>query len=328
MNRPSGNLSCISFHGVPYTVVKDSDVADTLTFDIINMKSHKTIQGKKGKLVSLTDPDDDELKFRIGLVEGLHRSNIFHEIKDSIPESRRQEPMFKLTLYYGRPNAQFLKEDCTLFAKLSYNLSLELRSGNEHTLFDAMHNCVTHVMLNGKYTCINDEGVIKNEFFVFVHSPEDITKLTPHGLQDKKKMKGILKKDVENKYREITEARHVMEKTFMEEFIANLRHNRLVTQFIEKTPKMRGQNLFNLDYLLSDNVPNVGPDTLMPLVTQGTKKKGTAISMRCITAGGCPFQLFFITSILLSTVMHPKFAEVSPLKIFGTDLYHFFSPNF
>ena len=327
MSRPSGSLSCISFHGVPYTVINDDTTE--VAFDIINMKSHKTIEGRKGKLVFFTDMNDlVSLNFRIGLVEGLHRSHIFHEVANSISEERKNEKMFKLTLYFGGPDAQFLQEDCTLFAKRSYSLSLELRSGNEHTLFDAMHNCVSHVISKNEYTIWDKDkkGINKNSF-VFVHSEADIKKITA-GQTDKKKVRALLKRDVDNQYKELLKEKFAVETEFMRGFISNLKLNRLVAEFIASTTKLNnGGDLFNLDCLLSNSVPNVGYGTFMPLVTQGTKKKGTVISMRCITDGGCPLQLFFITSILLSTVMHSRFAEVSPFNIFGTGLYHF-SPDF
>ena len=308
LNKPSGNLSCISFHGVPYKIVDDSNT-DKETFDIIDMKSHKRIEGQKGKLVLFTDAYND-MEFRIGLVEGLHRSHIFHQISEDISDAdRRSEKLFKLTLYFGNPEDLFQEADLSLFSKLSYNLSLELRSGNEHTLFDAMHNCVTHIISNSEYTCMNEEGNLNDKFFVFVHSKEDISKLTV-GKTDKKKIRALLKSDVVKQFEAMFDAKRAVEKAFLEEFILNLKHNRLVTQFIEKTPKTANKDLFNLSYLLSDNVPPLGPDTLLPLVTQSAKKKGTLICMRCITDGGCPLQLFFITSILMSTVMHSKFAEV------------------
>ena len=137
-----------------------------------------------------------------------------------------------------------------------------------------------------------------------------------------------MKRDVDNQYKELLKEKFAVETEFMRGFISNLKLNRLVAEFIASTTKLNnGGDLFNLDCLLSNSVPNVGYGTFMPLVTQGTKKKGTVISMRCITDGGCPLQLFFITSILLSTVMHSRFAEVSPFNIFGTGLYHF-SPDF
>ena len=326
LQKETGNLSCISFHGVPYNLVNVADIKNTLAFDIIDIKSHNTIEGIKGQLVCLSS-NEIEQNFRIGLVEGLHRSNIFHEISDLISTKRRCEKMFKLTLYYGNPEVQLEKLDYTLFSKLSYNLSLELRSGNEHTLFDAMHNCVTHVISNGKYTCTNDDGSIKNNFFVFAHSDDEIKNFEDAEKNDKKKRKANMKRDADDQNRQLVQVKMNMEIEFMKHFISRLKHNRLVTQFIDKIPKHANTDLFNLHYLLSDNVPNLGPDTLMPLVTQSVKRKGTVISMRCITDGGCPLQLFFITSILLSTVMHSKFAEVSTMVIFRTGLYQLISTS-
>ena len=89
------------------------------------------------------------------------------------------------------------------------------------------------------------------------------------------------------------DVKFAMEKMFMQGFIKHLKHNKLVTDFIEKTPKLQDNYLFNLEYLLSDNVPNLSPETLVPLVLQGTKKKeGVLISMRCITYGDCLLQTF------------------------------------
>ena len=154
----------------------------------------------------------------------------------------RFQILFQRKGNYGNPEVQLEKLDYTLFSKLSYNLSLELRSGNEHTLFDAMHNCVTHVISNGKYTCTNDDGSIKNNFFVFAHSDDEIKNFEDAEKNDKKKRKANMKRDADDQNRQLVQVKMNMEIEFMKHFISRLKHNRLVTHnSLTKFPKMQIQ---------------------------------------------------------------------------------------
>jgi len=76
----SMNLSCITFHAVPYTRIEEEEIVKTSEelFDMIDMKSQHNIVAGKGKMVSLQLNDEEQLpdigNYRIGLVEGLHQS--------------------------------------------------------------------------------------------------------------------------------------------------------------------------------------------------------------------------------------------------------------
>ena len=88
------NLSCITFHAFSYTRILNTDKGVNTSealFDLIDMKSHNIVPGK-GKMVSLQLDDEEHFPkiedYRIGLVEGLHRSHIFHQISDEITDEK------------------------------------------------------------------------------------------------------------------------------------------------------------------------------------------------------------------------------------------------
>jgi len=154
----SMNLSCITFHAVPYTRIEEDEIVNTseALFDMIDMESHNIVAGK-GKMVSLQLNDEAHFPniedYRIGLVEGLHRSHIFHQIYDDIADEKiKTDKMFKLTLYFKNQDSVITETELKLFTSLSYNLSVEIRSGNEHSLFDAMQRSVSHNISQGIYT--------------------------------------------------------------------------------------------------------------------------------------------------------------------------------
>ena len=308
----SMNLSCITFHAVPYTRILDTDEIENTSealFDLIDMKSHNSVPGK-GKMVSLQLNDEqppDIGSYRIGLVEGLHRSHIFHQICDAIASNKiKADKMFKLTLYFKNQDCVISETELKLFTSLSYNLSVEIRSGNEHSLFDAMHRSVSHIISQGKYTSYKPNGEVMTDYFEAL--PEaPLSSLTG---SDKNDFNKTAKAAAQKRYDACNSEKIEVEEEFVNIFYGMLKQNKQVNEICLTHTASK---TFRPIELVSEKIPTVATDQLVALVTQTLKNnsKGKAISMRAVTSGGCPAAMYFLISILLSTVLHKDFATVS-----------------
>jgi len=228
----SMNFSCITFHAVPYTRIEEEEGVNTseALFDMIDMKSHNIVAGK-GKMMSLQPDDEEQLpdigNYRIGLVEGLHRSHIFHQIYDDIADDKiKADKMFKLTLYFKNQDSVITETELKLFTSLSYNLSVEIRSGNEHSLFDAMHRSVSHIISQGIYTSKNADGEVITDYFeALPEAPE--SSLTG---SDKNDLNKKAKADAQKRYDACNSEKIKVEITFVNIFYEMLKQNKQVNE--------------------------------------------------------------------------------------------------